>query len=108
MIQVEETEFGTEPHKLHRRESSDTSRESAHSVDTSHLEQVVFEFIESAGAYGATQEDLLEAFPHMPYSSITARPSALLRKRLIVDSGERRRGASGRTQRVLKAAKYAD
>jgi len=39
----------------------------------------------------------------MPYSSITARYRSLLDKGFIVDTGERRKGQSGRAQRVLKA-----
>lgn len=85
---------------------SNTSREAAESVDISRLEQMILEDIELSGVWGMIQDDLIRMHPGYSYSSVTARPSALKRKGLIFDSGERRAGRSGRRQAVLKAAKF--
>jgi hypothetical protein len=95
--------FGTDPRKLHRRESIDTSIEAAHAVDTTKLEELVLRAVYSAGIIGAIQDDALRAFPAYPYSSITARFASLLEKKLIEDTGTRRAGRSGRKQRVVIA-----
>lgn len=96
--------FGTDPHKLHRANATDTSIEAAYAVDTTRLEEIVLTAIRRFGPGGAIQDDILRRFPQHPYSSITARFKALLDKGLIVDSGERRKGRSGRSQRILIAA----
>jgi hypothetical protein len=88
---------------LYRKTASDTSIEAANSIDVTVLEKLVFEAILSSGKLGMTQDDLLSAFPDMSYSSITARPASLKRKGLVVDSGQRRAGRSGRNQAVLIA-----
>jgi hypothetical protein len=85
---------------------SDTSADALDSIDTNRLEQMILEDIELAGIWGMTQDDLIRMHPGYSYSSITARPAALKRKGLIFDSGERRAGRSGRSQAVLKAAKF--
>lgn len=92
--------FGTDPRFLVRPDSPDTSVEAAHTVDTTRLESLVYDAVLSFKT-GCIQDDVLAQFPGYPYSSITARFRALLDKGLIVDSGERRKGRSGRSQRVL-------
>lgn len=94
-------QFGTDPHTLHRTDSIDTSVAAAYSVNTTKLEETVYQCIKAAGVMGCTQDDVLGKNPGAPYSSITARFSALLRKNLIVDTGTRRKGRSGRAQRVV-------
>jgi hypothetical protein len=94
--------FGTSPHKLVRRDDPVTSFESAVKVDTSKLERLVYEAIGSFGANGCISDQILEMFPTMPYSSVTARYKALHDKGLIEIIGTRR-GKSGRNQRVMKA-----
>lgn len=96
----------TRTEMLHRHHASDTSIESAESIDVTRLEQMILEDIELSGIWGMTQDDLLTMHPRLAYSSITSRPAALKRKGLIYDSGERRMGKSGRRQAVLKAAKF--
>ena len=54
-----------------------------------------------------TQGELLAKFPGHSYSSITARPAALKRKGLVVDSGLRRLGPNGKAQAVLIAKEFA-
>jgi hypothetical protein len=95
--------FGTDPHKLARSEGPDTSKAAAESVDTTSLESMVFSAIENFGRRGAIADDILKMFPGFPYSSITARFSALIRKGFVSDTGERRPGRSGRSQRVMIA-----
>ena len=96
---------GTPPHMLHRRESGDTSVAAAHAVDSSKLEALVLRIVQSWGDHGCTQDNVLQHsdVEGMPYSSVTARFAALIRKGLIEDTGKRRPGRSGRSQRVLRA-----
>jgi hypothetical protein len=91
--------FGTDPHKLHRKESPDTSVEAAHSVDTTALEQMVYEAIREH-PQGCIADDLLSRFNRYPYSSITARFRGLIDKGFIEVIGTRK-GRSGRSQRVM-------
>jgi hypothetical protein len=95
--------FGTPAHKLARKDGSDTSKDAAESVDTTRLEAMVLAAIENFGSRGAIADDILWMFPQFPYSSITARFSALIRKGFVSDTGERRPGRSGRSQRVMVA-----
>lgn len=99
-MKSENLRFGTSPDALYRNISSDTSIEAAHSVDTTKLEEIVFKAIQKFPD-GCIQDDILELFDGYPYSSITARFSALLRKNFIKDTGKKRPGKSGRSQRVL-------
>jgi len=96
------SEFGTHPIKLARHDSPDTSRVAAKSVDTSRLEQLVLETIKGFGEHGCISDDVLSAYSHLPYSSVTARYRALLDKGLIEDTGQRRPGKSGKPQRVMR------
>lgn len=95
--------FGTDPSKLHRSDSIDTSIEAAYEVDTSRLEREVYLVIKSFGNRGCISDEVRARFPYYPYSSITARYRALLDKRLIEDTGVRMPGASGKNQRVMRA-----
>lgn len=93
---------------LFRKNAKDTSIEAAQSVDITRLEKIVLEAIKNAGSQGITASELLALFPNFSYSSITARPSALQRKGLVVDSGRRRPGVSGRKQAVLVAVEFVE
>ena len=95
----------TKLRELFRRNASDTSIQAAESIDVNKLEGMVLNAIRSAGANGMTQTELLAKFPGYSYSSITARPSALKRKGLILDSGLRRPSPNGRNQMVIVAVK---
>lgn len=98
------SDFGTEPYKLYRPYDPDTSAAAAHAVDTTRLEELVYRTIVHFGQNGCTQDQVLAQFAGVyPYSSITARFRALLDKYLVVDTGLRRPGRSGRAQRVLIA-----
>ena len=93
--------FGTEPFKLVRKEDPITSHEAAQGVDTTKLEQIVYEAIKGF-PNGCISDEVLEALPDYRYSSITPRYRALLDKGFIEITGTKD-GRSGRKQRVMKA-----
>jgi hypothetical protein len=95
-------DYGAESfYKLVRRGDPETSYEAAATVDTTRLEKMVHNAI-AAFPYGCIADDVLAQFPNHPYSSITARFSALERKKLITCGPDKRKGASGRNQRVMR------
>lgn len=93
--------FGTEPFKLVRNQDPATSHQAAQLVNSTKLEQMVYEAIKSFPD-GCISDEILEKYPQYPYSSITARYRALLDKGLIEVSGVKR-GRFGRNQRIMKA-----
>lgn len=95
--------YGTEPHKLARVEPPGTSKAAAASLDTTALERMVHRAIAKRAAAGAIADEILDDFPGFAYSSITARFSALERKGLIACGPDRRKGRSGRGQRVMRS-----
>jgi hypothetical protein len=97
----------TSPRALARSGSPITSKMSASDLPVTDLEVLVYEAIRDSGEEGMTQDDLLERFPNLSYSSVTARPAALKRKGMILDSGRKRPGRSGRLQVVLIDAAHS-
>lgn len=97
--------YGTEAFKLARADSPNTSTASAESVDTTKLERMVHAAIAAAGQSGCIADDVLDRFPGFAYSSVTARFSALERKALISCGPDKRKGRSGRNQRVMRSIK---
>ena len=95
--------FGSPAFKLVRKEDPTTSHEAAQAVDSTKLEQMVYEAIKSHPE-GCISDEILGMYPQYPYSSITARYRALLDKGLIEVTGVKR-GRFGRNQRVMRAAK---
>jgi hypothetical protein len=95
--------FGSPAFKLARREDPVTSHQAAQVVDTTKLEQMVYEAIKSHPE-GCISDEILEMYPNYPYSSITARYKSLLDKGFIEITGVKR-GKFGRNQRVMRAAK---
>jgi hypothetical protein len=93
--------FGTEPFKLVRNQDPTTSHQAAQAVDSTKLEQMVYEAIKSFPD-GCISDQILDMYPNYPYSSITARYRALLDKGFIEVSGVKR-GRFGRNQRIMKA-----
>ena len=85
--------FGSDPKTLVRSNDPDTSQAAAASVNSTQLEQMVYE------AICTYPEGCISGFP---YSSITARYRALLDKGFIEDTGERRKGRSNKNQRVMR------
>lgn len=94
--------FGTHIARLFRRNDPQTSFEAAEKVDTTKMEKLVYEAIKSHGDNGCISDQVLEMFPKMPYSTVTARYKALLEKGYIEINGTRV-GHSGRQQRVMRA-----
>lgn len=94
--------FGTMWRKLVSRNAPETSVEAAQAIDTSRMEKIVYEAI-CDFPNGCIQDDILSALHQYPYSSVTARFSALKRKGLIEVTDKTRRGKSGRKQRIMKA-----
>ena len=94
------------PKYLARRNDPITSKMAAASLPVKDLENLIYDAICKAGEHGVTQDELLDMFPHLSYSSVTARPAALKRKGLVIDSGRKRPGRSGRSQVVLVDAKH--
>ncbi len=95
--------FGTEPFKLVRNQDPTTSHQAAQAVDSTKLEQMVYEAIKSHPE-GCISDEILAMYPNYPYSSITARYRALLDKGFIEVSGVKR-GKFGKNQRIMKAIK---
>ena len=93
--------FGTEAFRLVRKEDPITSHEAAQGVDSTKLEQIVYEAIKGF-PNGCISDEVLEALPDYRYSSVTPRYRALLDKGFIEITGTKD-GRSGKKQRVMKA-----
>lgn len=100
-----ELKFGTEPYKLRRTDSIDTSVEASEAVNTTKLEKLVYETIVNFSDEGCIADDILSMYPSYPYSSLTARFAALERKGYINRLGDKRKGKSGRNQSVMRVSK---
>ena len=98
----EKAVFGTFWKWLARRDASDTSIEAAKAVDSKGLEQQVYNIIACFGTSGCIQDDVLRTLPMYAYSTVTARFKALHEKGFIEYTGEKRKGRSGRNQRVMR------
>ena len=101
MKQSMERFFGTPAFKLARREDPTTSHQAAQGVDTTKLERIVYEAIQSFPE-GCISDEVLEALPDHRYSSITPRYKALLQKGFIEITGTKD-GRSGKKQRLMRA-----
>lgn len=108
MGRIKEDLFGTDPRILHRAEGPRTSIAAAYGVKTGKLERLMFNAICGYGPHGCIQDDLIRDHAYLPYSSITARPSALERKGLIVRGPDERIGKSGKMQIVMRKSALAD
>ena len=95
--------FGTPAFKLARKDSPETSVEAAQAVDSTKLEQIVYEAIKGF-PNGCISDEVLEALPQYGYSSVTPRYRALLNKGYIEITGTKE-GRSGKKQRIMKACK---
>ncbi len=101
-----ESGFGTEPYKLHKKDSPSTSVEAAYAVDSTKLESMVYDAVVGFGKLGCISDEVRAQYPNYPYSSITARYAALERKGKIFYKGDKRKGESGRNQRVIRSYKF--
>lgn len=91
--------FGTEPHKLHRKDAPDTSVAAAHKVDTATDEEKVYKII-CGYPKGLTLKDLAFIM-NKQNNAISGRITALLQKNMVEDSGDRRDGC-----RVIRQIKH--
>ena len=104
--------FGTDPHKLHTRDATSTSKGAAHRIDSAGKERAVYEIVEGFGVEGCILDDVRRVyfekygFSASAVSTVSARFSALERKELIFYPGTERKGASGSNQRVRVAMKF--
>ena len=105
----------TESYELYRKDSPSTSVEAAESIEPNKLESLVLDAISklSFGGYtdrscGCISDEVIQymkAYHGIDrYSTVTARYAALYRKGLIDYTGEKRKGESGRNQRVMVPA----
>ena len=94
--------FGTEPKFMVRTTDPVTSMDAAESIDSTKLEQMVYEVI-AMYPNGCTSDEVLQHFPHHGVQTISPRFAPLIRKGFIEDTGEKRKASSGRSQRVMKA-----
>lgn len=95
--------FGTPAFKLARKDSPETSKDAAQAVDSTKLEQIVYEAIKGFPE-GCISDEVLEVLPQYGYSSVTPRYRALLDKGFIEITGTRE-GRSGKKQRIMRAIK---
>lgn len=99
------------PHEggpLVRRGAPDTSRDAADRINATRLEFLVFLTVFRFGPEGCISDEVREELSEFAYSSVTARFANLIEAGYIVDTGRRRPGRSGRMQRVLVAARFAE
>ena len=96
--------FGSPPFKMVRKEDPDTSKDAAEKVDSTKLEQLVYEVI-AKYPNGCIAEEVMSHFPNHGIQTISPRYAPLIRKGFIEDTGERRKSITGRSQRVMKAIK---
>jgi hypothetical protein len=94
--------FGTEPKFMVRATDPVTSMDAAESIDSTKLEQMVYEVI-AMYPNGCTSDEVLKHFPYHGVQTISPRFAPLIRKGFIEDTGEKRKASSGRSQRVMKA-----
>jgi hypothetical protein len=85
-----------------RNTDPDTSHEAAKQVPATELEELVLGIIQKFPD-GCIADEVERELFNLRSNSITPRFAALIRKGYIVDTGERRRASSGRSQRVMKA-----
>lgn len=97
----------TESYELYRKDSPSTSIEAAESIEPNKLEALVLGAIHYYYNYqrGCISDEVIQYMTKRHdinrYSTITARYAALYRKGLIDYTGEKRKGESGRNQRVM-------
>ena len=100
----------TESYELYRKDSPSTSVEAAESIEPNKLEALVLGAIRYYYSYqrGCISDEVIQYMAKRHnidrYSTVTARYAALYRKGLIDYTGEKRKGESGRNQRVMVPA----
>ena len=99
-------EFGTEEFKLRRNDHPDTSFAAAVRVKSATYEALAYKVIKGFGLRGCILDDLRAGFlkegVHQ-YTQFINRRTGLHQKGIILDTGVRREGGSGRLQAVYVA-----
>ena len=99
--------FGTWVGKLYRKDAPETSVQAAHQTNTATLEELVYNILVEAGSKGMISDEVRDVcqkrYNITSYSSVTARYKSLYDKGLIAYTGEKRKGKSGKQQRVMHA-----
>lgn len=90
-----------------RRTDPETSHEAADSIDTTELERIVYDTIKMF-PNGCIGDDVVKMLPQFGIQTISPRYAPLIRKGWVVDTGEKRKARSGRSQRVMKAITKED
>lgn len=85
-----------------RKTDPETSKEAAKTVDVTNLEQIVLDVIKRY-PQGCISQDVESELDQYRSSSITPRYRQLIKKGLVIDTGKKRPGFSGRNQRVMRA-----
>ena len=96
--------FGSQPKMMVRTTDPETSLEAAEKVNSKKLEEMVYEVI-AKYPDGCIADEIQAHFPNHGVQTISPRYAPLIRKGFIEDTGERRKGVSGHSQRVLKVIK---
>jgi hypothetical protein len=96
--------FGTEPKFMVRASDPITSYEAAVLVDATKLEQLVYETI-AKYPNGCIADEVEADLNYIKANSISPRFAQLIRKGFVEDTGDKRKAASGRYQRVMKVVK---
>ena len=91
------------PKALVRRTDPDTSHAAAKKIDATALEQRVYDVICSF-PNGCISDDIVKRIPEHGVQTVSPRYAKLIQKGFVVDTGERRTGAAGRSQRVMRKA----
>ena len=101
--------FETPTKHLFRDGDPDTSREAAESLNVTKMEAIVYKVINNFEEKGCISDQVRGSTPlyGRTYSTVTARYKSLWEKGLIIYTGEKRRGHSGRHQRVMIASHWA-
>lgn len=90
-----------------RHTDPETSHEAADSIDTTELERIVYETIKMF-PNGCIGDDVVKMLPQFGSQTISPRYAPLIRKGWVIDTGEKRKARSGRSQRVMKAVTKED
>jgi len=92
---------------LARNTDPETSHDAAESIDTTALERIVYEVIKQF-PNGCIGDDVVKMLPQFGIQTISPRYAPLIRKGWVIDTGEKRKARSGRSQRVMKVIKKED
>lgn len=83
-----------------------TSKNAITETSATHLEQLVLAAIRFF-PNGCIGEDIERLLSHIPYRTVSPRFRPLIEKGLVLDTGEKRKASSGRSQRLMLAAEVA-